>query len=100
MMERAGNYARTLAAVAAVVGGTTAVVVRWATADVRGEVADLHAEVVVRASSDSVRFERVMQVVELAVVALVEPDTSTERHAAIAELRRRRHVMPQRMGGL
>jgi len=47
-----------------------------------------------REVADSVRFERIVEVVEYAVIAIVEPATSEERAMAIAELKRRRRVAP------
>jgi hypothetical protein len=61
-------------------------------AKTRAEVAATRNEVRVRAAADSARFERVMSVVELAVVALVEPAGSEDQKAAVVELRRRRQV--------
>lgn len=70
-------------------------------AEVRKSVADTHDDLVAlasltaeRAETDSLRFERAMTVLELAVGAIVEPDGSPEQRSAIAELRRRRHVTP------
>jgi hypothetical protein len=84
---------------------TVAAAGTWAvskmTSDVREQLLDTHADLVAltaaqaaRAAADSIRFERAMEVLELAVGAIVEPDGSTEQKQAIAELRRRRHVAP------
>lgn len=63
-------------------------------ADTRGDLAQLVTAQQARGALDSTRFERVMDIVELAVVAIVEPDGSAEQKRAVAELRRRRHFTP------
>lgn len=92
-------YAGAILSVGAVLALLTAATVRWVTKEVRAEVtqtrADLRNFIVearAKADADSVRFERVLDVVELAVVALVEPDGSEEQKSAVAELRKRRRV--------
>ena len=67
----------------------------------KASISDTHDDLValsqltaMRAQTDSLRFERAMNVLELAVGAIVEPDGSAEQKNAIAELRRRRHVTP------
>ena len=73
-----------LAALFALLGG---VIARAITKDVKDEVADLRTELQSKAKVE----ERLIQVVELAVIAVVEPD-STARAEAINELHRRRRV--------
>lgn len=48
-----------------------------------------------KATADSVRFERAMQLVELTASAWLEPEGSPERQGVIAELRRRRTFTPR-----
>lgn len=85
-----------------VIGGLTAASVKWVTGDVRKELAVTREELKAyareqhfRAAADSVRFERGMDVVELAVVALVEPNGSDEQRRAVADLRKRRYYIPR-----
>lgn len=70
--------------------------VKLATNDLRTDVRDLHDDVRAFSSAvkaqqyaDSVRFERVIEVVEVAVVAIVEPSDSPARNEAVAKLRRK-----------
>lgn len=98
-VERVKLYGSTILIMAAVVAMATGFVVREVTKDVRSDLRGLRAEVSNlstnqnwRAGADSIRFERVMQVVELAVIAIVEPDGSDEQRSAITELRRKRRV--------
>jgi len=44
---------------------------------------------------DSLRFERTMAIVELAVSAIVEPAGSQEKREALTELRRKRRISPR-----
>lgn len=99
-------YAATLLAVGALVGVATTGAIRWVTKDVQQEVAQTRAELRAfaanqqhKAAADSSRMERVLSIVELAVVALVEPDGSEEQRSAVAELRRRRFVTPRQTDG-
>jgi hypothetical protein len=94
-------YAGTIVVVGALVAGLSAVMVSSITAKVSAEQQQtretLQSFIKTQrdiAGRDSVRFERVMAVVELAVVAIVEPIGSDEQVGAVAELRRRRHVTP------
>lgn len=48
--------------------------------------------------ADSIRFERGVDVLELAVTAIVEPSGSAEQRAALNELQRRRRVIPRNQG--
>lgn len=98
LAKRVGVYAAAIIAVLTLSAAT----VRWVTHDVqdaieetRAEVRQARVEFRSRAASDSTRFERVMEVVELAVVALVEDPGSAEQRSAVAELRKRRHVTPR-----
>lgn len=95
-------YAGTILAVGTVVALTAGGVVRLVTKDVRDEVAQTRVELRQfidsnerRVTADSIRFERVLEVVELAVVALVEPDGSDEQRGAVAALRSRRTITPR-----
>jgi hypothetical protein len=66
--------------------------VKLALADTRNEIRAVREEFHIRADADSIRFERVMNVVELAVVALVEEPGSDGQRSAVMELRKMRHV--------
>ena len=99
-------YAGTMLLVGTLVGILTAATVQWVTKDVRAEVMRTRADLRdfvngqrLKAYADSARFERVLDIVELAVVALVEPEGSTEQRSAVAELRRRRYVTPRQGDG-
>ena len=100
--QRLKLYAGTVLLVGSLIAALTTLAVRWATRDVRAEVAAARSEVRAlarvqqeRASADSLRFERVLDIVELAVGALVEPEGSDEQRRAVADLRARRHVTPR-----
>jgi hypothetical protein len=87
--------------VVAVGSATIGWIIRKSTMDVRQHIAETSAglERLERtqrntAVQDSIRFERVMDVVEIAVVAIIEPDGSAEQKSAIEDLRHRRHVVP------
>lgn len=95
-----------LASACALVAVLAAQAVSKATEDLRTEAATSRARLEARlealasehrakSRADSIRFERTLAVVELAVVALVEPESEDGR-SAVAELRRRRHVTPRR----
>lgn len=86
-----GKAALTIAACFTLAGGWIAHAI---TADVKGDVTALRYDFRQKAALDSVRFERMIEVVELAVIAVVEPDSSAARAEAIGELRRRRRVTP------
>jgi hypothetical protein len=101
-VARVKLYASTILVLSAVVTLATGFVVREVTKEVRADVKAVRAEMTgighaqaERAVADSMRFERVMQVVELAVIAIVEPEGSDEQRSAVSELRRRRHVTPR-----
>lgn len=101
-VERVKLYAGTLVIVGGLVAGMSAVLVRSITAQVSTQVEAtgsefrrFAAEQRALALRDSVRFERVMDVIETAVVAIVEEPGSEQQRSAIAELRRRRHVIPR-----
>ena len=79
--------------------GVGATVVARSTSDVRTALSNTHDDLArlayqqdARAEVDSLRFERAMEVLELAVVAIVEPDGSVDQKGAIDELKRRRHI--------
>lgn len=87
-----GTAFLTLCAVVTILGG---ILVQFVTNDVkkdiqaiRTDLRDFAANTHAREVADSVRFERVLGIVELAVVAIVEPSNSPERSEAVAELRR------------
>jgi hypothetical protein len=96
----------TLILLASVVTGASALVVKSVTASIRSdlsrnrdevqslgrELRDLAAAQRERTSADSVRFERTLDVVGLAVVAVVEPDGSPAQRRAVEELKRRRRI--------
>jgi len=95
-------YAGTIIAVCAAVAMAAGGIVNYVTKDVRDEVAQTRVELREfvlanerRVAADSARFERVLEVVELAVVALVEPDGSDEQRGAVAALRSRRTYTPR-----
>jgi len=106
---RAKLYAGTIVVVSAAITIIGGAAIRYATSDVSAEIRDNHAEltkvhqelvafssqVTTKAVVDSVRFERVMDIVELAVIALVEPTGSRTQRAAVEALRTRRHVTPR-----
>ena len=84
----------------AAAGAGGAWLVNRATAEMHAEIQNTHDDIAAlaveqhrRADSDSVRFERAMDVLELAVAAIVEPAGSLEQRSAVDELRRRRHVV-------
>jgi hypothetical protein len=85
-------YAKAVIVVATLIAGSASLFMRAVTADVQAEIRDVREDLRLRAAADSIRFERVVEVVEFAVIAIVEPAGSDERAAAIGELRRRRHV--------
>ncbi len=98
LAKRVGVYAAAIIAVLTLSAAT----VRWVTRDVQAAIEETRIEVRQartefrgRAAADSTRFERVMEVVELAVVALVETPGSEEQRSAVVELRKRRHVTPR-----
>jgi len=104
--KRVALYAGAILAVASVVALVTTVnagyVNRYVLSDVkqsiteaRNEIRAVRSEFRLRAEADSIRFERVMEVVELAVVALVEEPGSDEQRSAVTELRQRRRVTPR-----
>jgi len=68
--------------------------VRQDIASVRSEVAMLAALQRSREVADSTRYQKTLDIVGLAVQALVEPAGSEEQRAALSELRRRRRVIP------
>lgn len=89
-------------AVGGVVAFATAGAVKWVTRDVHEEIAQTRQELreyiryeQVRATADSVRLENGLDIVELAVVALVEPAGSQEQRNALVALRARRHYVPK-----
>jgi len=96
-MRRIALYAGTALAVI----GLTSVTIRASQKDIRDSIKDTHDDLQElrldlhsRTVVDSVRFERIMGVVELAVTALVEPNGSAEQSNAVAELRRLRRIAP------
>jgi len=93
-VARVGSYARMVLAVAAVVMGASSLFVNAVTSDVKAEIRQVRDDLRSRAVADSARFERIVEVVEFAVIAIVEPAGSPERTTAIAELKRRRRVAP------
>jgi uncharacterized iron-regulated membrane protein len=96
----------TLVLLATVVTGSSALVVKSITGTIRDDIRknrdevsrlrdeqhDLAAAMRERTQADSVRFEKTLDVVGLAVVAVVEPDGSPAQRRAIDELRRRRRI--------
>jgi hypothetical protein len=88
--SRLRAYFIAIATVGVVVGTATSWIVFASTEKVRDEVEHVKVLVVARAYSDSVRFERVIEIVELSVVALVEKPGSAEQLAALAALRSHR----------
>ena len=81
--------------------GAGAWVVGKVTADVRRSIADTHDDLVqlaaiqaARAQTDSLRFERAMEVLNLAVGAIVEAPGTPEQRGAVEQLRRLRHFTP------
>lgn len=99
LASRVKLYSGTIMAFGAVVAVMTAAAVKFVTAEVSSEVratrVELHqyqAMQVAKSVQDSARFERVMEVVELAVVALVEPHGSSDQRRAVANLRSKRHL--------
>jgi|KBSSwiStaDraftv2_1062776.scaffolds.fasta_scaffold103010_5 hypothetical protein len=93
-VARVGLYARAIIGVGAVLAGSAGLFVRAVTSDVKAEIREVRMDLRAREVADSVRFERIVEVVEYAVIAIVEPATSEERAMAIAELKRRRRVAP------
>ena len=100
--ERIKVWGSMVLVVSSVITLTTGFVVRAVTREVREDIKATRMEMRqitqtnrAQATADSIRFERVMEVVELAVVAIVEPVGSDDQRGAVAELRRRRHVTPK-----
>lgn len=90
----------TLVLLAGIVSTVSAFAVRAMTRTVRQDIAEMRVELQSlsslqreRAVADSARFVRLVEVVELATAALAEPEGSLEQRSAIAEIRRRRHVL-------
>lgn len=80
-------------------GGTWAV--QKMTAGISARLDDTHDDLSALAAlqarrfeADSIRTERAFEIVELISAAVLEKEGSSERSAAIAELRHRRHVIP------
>jgi hypothetical protein len=105
-MKRVALYAGAILAVAAVVTlistANASYVNRFVLREVnaslmetKNEIRAVRTEFRQRAAADSVRFERVLDIVEVAVVALVEEPGSEEQRSAVAELRKRRRVTPR-----
>lgn len=97
LARRLRLHLATLIMVSGVVAGASALTVKALTATVRSDIAEtrdelrsLAREQRARAAADSARFERTIEVVELAVVALVEPHGSPDQRDAVDKLRRRR----------
>lgn len=94
--ERVRLWGTAILAAAGVFTLLGSVAIKFATNDIRSDLRDLHDDVrafsnAVKAQqyADSVRFERVIEVVEVAVVAIVEPSDSPARNEAVAKLRRK-----------
>lgn len=100
--RRASLYGGALLTIGTLASATIAISAGFVTREVRSTIAKTQEELAAtreyfrqRAVADSVRFERIMEVVELAVVAVVEPSGTQDQRSAVAELRRRRHVTPR-----
>ena len=63
------------------------------TGGIHAEIGQVSERLRQRETADSVRFERVADIIGTAVVAIVEPAGSPEQVAAIAELKKHRHVV-------
>lgn len=92
----------TIILVCAAVAALTAASVRWVTNDVHKQIAETRQEFRAwmqyqqqRAYADSVRFDQGMHIMELAVIAIVEPQGSISQQAALDDLRGKRHFMPK-----
>lgn len=103
VVARVKLYAGAAITVVSLVGMLTTAAVKYVTGPVHREVVaartELHKYVQEqkdRQAVDSLRFERVMYVVELAVVALIEPEGSTDQRRAVMDLRSLRRVTPRR----
>ena len=92
-LRRVRLWASTLLLVVGAVGGGAAWGSHKLTDGVRNDVAGLRQTMNERQRIDSLRFERVMDITELAVVAIVEPVGSPERKVAVEQLRARRHIV-------
>ena len=100
--KRIRLYVSTFILAASVIGALTAFTVRQITSHVREDLQQLDHRILEISRvqhnynfSDSIRFERAMDVLELAVAAIVESDGSPEKQGAVVELRRRRHIVPR-----
>lgn len=98
-VRRLKLYMSALLLVGGSLGAVGLAFIRYATADIRAqhremlrEIGEVRADVLRRTEQDSARFERTMEIVQLAVVAIVEPPNSIARRGAIADLRARRRV--------
>ena len=80
-------WTETLVLVAAVAGTLSAGIIAWVTSGVRAEIREVRYDLETRAFRDSVRFLRVMDVVELTALAIVEAEGSAGRAWAIQQLR-------------
>ena len=98
--KRLRLWAGAIITTGALIAGITALAVKWVTRDVREEIATTRLELktywmreAAQAKADSIRFDRGMEVLELAVIALVEADGAEEQRRAVEELRRRRRYV-------
>jgi len=102
LVGRVKMWVGTMVLVVAAISGLTAAAINGATHDVRESLHSLNVNIeseraIAReyAVIDSVRYERAMDVLELAVTAIVAPDGSPEQKSALDELKSRRHVVPR-----
>jgi len=100
LVSRLKLWVATAVLCVAAISGLTAAAINGATRDVRDNLRTLNANLesqrqVARsyAVMDSVRYERAMDILELAVTAIVAPDGSPEQKSALDELKSRRHVV-------
>lgn len=89
--------------VCAIVAAATAACIKWITQDVHNEIAQTRQELQeyirlqhVQSQADSMRIEAGLDIIQLAVVAIVEPSGSDEQRVALSQLRARRSYIPKR----
>lgn len=101
VVKRVRMYVETIVLVGGVTLAVSTFMARTITASVKSEIADVRADVAhmrheqqAQAVTDSIRFQKLAEVVELVAAGVAEPPGSDEQRNAVVELRRLRHVAP------